>query len=266
MSSTVTASGQHSEAAEESADTVCNMSTGHTESNHSLQRNTRKRTLHAQQSDYSSTSNTHGNAADDNYDPDSILECFYCKVCKQVLTSNHFYPSCLKRKVYYCKRCEQYKQVQRRQRRTGDAPQKLDKDEAMYMFERFRRRCAKQRTSQIEDDRATEAVAENGYEPEALLEELDLISNSSMTKLQLAFNVKTTRQLLKFWNRSSALGKRAHSTMPDQDAEPKLDAAESHHAKASKRRRMVNVATTQPPTSAATSAQLPESGQLLSQL
>lgn len=207
------------------------------------QRNIRKRslqmTLSPQQSEHPSASAAGGDATDDDYDTAPVLECIYCKICKRVLAYDNFYPSCLKRKVHHCKGCQQDKQTQRRRNLAGGEPhQKLEKDEATYMFERFRRRCARQRTSRIEDDRSAAAVVEHGYEPGALSEELDLISETSMTKLQVAFNVKATRQLLKFWNHSSALSKTAHIVIPNGDVEPGYDAAEVDCSKPTKRRRM----------------------------
>jgi len=237
--------------------TASDIATQRTKSDDLLQYKSRKRHLPT------SVSSDDSQAANDD-DIVPILESIFCTVCKRVLDHDKFYPSCVRRKVHHCKECEQDKQAQRRRSHVGDATvQKNQKDDATLMLQRFRRRCAKERTSKIEDDCATQAAIENGYEPGALYEELDLISETSMTKLQVAFDVKTTRQLLKFWNHASALSKKAHSTIKNEveDAEPSSVTAEPSLSEPSKRRRMTETATTQPSTVAATCTQLPESSQ-----
>ncbi len=186
-------------------------------------------------------------------DDDPVLQLSYCKVCKQVLPFNAFYPSRLTRKVYHCKGCEKHKQTQRRGRQAGATKPKVEKDEATYVFARFWRRCATERTSVIEDERFAEALARSGEEPGGIVEELDHISNTSMTKLQLAFDVKITRQLLSFWNHASALSSMvddASSAEAAEAAEPLVDveAESSNHAPVPKRQRVAEAAVTLLPT------------------
>ncbi len=188
-------------------------------------------------------------------DDDPVLQLSYCKVCKQVLPFNAFYPSRLTRKVYHCKGCKKHKQTQRRGCQAGDTRPKVEKDEATYVFARFRRRCATERTSVIEDERFVEALARSSEEPGGIVEELDLISNTSMTKLQLAFDVKITRQLLSFWNHASALSSVVDDVSSAEAAEavePLVDreAESSNHAPAPKRQRIAEAAAMQLPATA----------------
>jgi hypothetical protein len=173
-----------------------------------------------------------GSGSCQSEDVDPVLQNYFCKSCQQVLPISAFYPSCLQRKVHSCKDCGKRKQVQSRGCQSGPSKSKPRWDEAMHMLERFRRRCAKLRTSPVEDTCASAMSAENGEEPGAnMAEALDLISKTSMTGLRLGFDVKITRQLLQYWKYSSALhslassSKSTHSVVPEATNTPQPGSA-----------------------------------------
>jgi hypothetical protein len=114
----------------------------------------------------------------------------YCTRCHQMLPVSSFYPSNLRRSVYYCKICCQAQKKTKLNDRTNrfldviqktdlDPPPRPSTDVAERMLNRLRRMCARPNKGSFK----------------LLL----------LNPVRLGFGIRMARQLLAFWNNQSAL-------------------------------------------------------------